>query len=114
MLTGINPQEVAGVGLLCLLALIISFTYRAERALAADRRKQGEALHDQAWLSFAGILLIGVFCWLLARAILGPGAMANRAAVCLFIIIGANLTDEFDTPASPPSRRKNTGPGNPT
>ena len=96
MLTGINPEEGAGWILLFLLGLVIAWTYRAERTLAGDRAELSERSATQASAALAGTLLIGVFCWLLARAIFGPGSMANGCAMLLFVIIGANLTDDFE------------------
>jgi hypothetical protein len=95
MLTGITPEEVAGWTLLFLLGLVVACAYRADRALVTECADPSDRSVTQAWATLAGMLLIGVFCWLLMRAIFGPGSLANGSAVFLFVVIGANLADDF-------------------
>ena len=94
MLYTIKPEEVGGWVLIFLLGLVIVWAYNADREQATTGTDRAKRSGIEGWAMLGGILLIGVFCWMLTRDIFGPGALANGSATLLFVVIGANLADE--------------------
>lgn len=83
-----------------LVVLILVATRLSRHAYGAGKVVIGEDAHRglrdalNLWATFIGILLIAVFCWLLASSILGEGWAASCVALCLFFAIGVNVLDD--------------------
>ena len=93
--SAIAIAELSGLAMLLLVAIALG-----RRLHGADRIVIGEdaqhSLRDELnlWAAFVGILLIAVFCWLLAWSMLGEARSATMLAICIFLVIGANLLDD--------------------
>jgi len=86
--SAIAIAELSGLAMLLLVAIALG-----RRLHGADRIVIGED-ELNLWAAFVGILLIAVFCWLLAWSMLGEARSATMLAICIFLVIGANLLDD--------------------
>jgi uncharacterized membrane protein len=91
----ITIAELSGLAMLILVAIALGRRlYGAGKVVIGQDAQHSVRDALNQWAAFVGIVLIAVFCWLLAWSMLGEARSATMLAICIFIGIGANLLDE--------------------
>jgi len=91
----VTIAELSGLAMLILVAIALGRRlYGAGRVVIGQDPQHSVRDALNHWALFVGILLIAVFCWLLAWSMLEEARSATMLAICIFIGIGANLFDD--------------------